>query len=917
MLVGRERDCAGLNELLQQARVGSSGICVVRGEPGIGKTAMLDYAESKASDFTMLRGRGLPAEADLSFAVLYDVLTPLLPGVANLLPRQRAVLEGALGLGPPAGSEAFAVAASVLALLAKTAEERPLLINIDDCQWVDRSSLNCLAFVGRRLAADRTLMIFAEREMLALPGGLPVLSDFPRMQLGRLPSAAAEELLRWHGPNLGYARAKEVLSTAGGHPLALIELAKTRSRERSPVQPAGLGSQLESGFRDELDTLDHRARLAVDALAILGETSAEPLIEALHRLGLSLDDLATVEELGLVQWAHGVLGFRHPLIQGAAYSAIPPNRRRKLHLAAAAALGSSGLHADVERRAWHRSAGTIGPDESLAQELENLARAAIERSSAASAVRLLERAADHSASGAARARRLLAAAEYVQTAGLMDVADELLERAAAANPVQDVAVQVGHLRCRFDMWRGMPVQGRDALLDLARLVSISAPAEAAVMYGHAALTSAWLGEITIGQAAIERAIELIPPDSEPVLPVLAAGSLLDLVSGNPTRGRERLDLCLRGIDKVGQLSAEQLPLVVALCRFADDDVDGARRSVEQTVRSARAASAAGLLPFQLSRLAIMQFAAGQWSAALASADEAVRVANDTGWTTELPAALTALARVEAGLGRIEDCRAHARTASDSARGAGVHIISAQARAALGLLELGLGQPAAAAAHFEQVAAFAADQGLVDNPLLCWLSDLCESYIRLGDAKEAGRVLVALETEVERSGRSRLVPAFERCKGLLAASEREAERLFEHSVWTAEQIGAPFEQARSSLCLGQLYRRQRRIGEARRALMDALVIFEQLGPGPWAEKAIGELHASGVQVDHRAPNLFQLTPQEMSVASSAAEGLTNQQIATKLFLSVRTVEFHLTNVYRKLNVNRRSQLVSVLRPRAVA
>jgi DNA-binding CsgD family transcriptional regulator len=578
-------------------------------------------------------------------------------------------------------------------------------------------------------------------------------------------------------------------------------------------------------------------------------------------------------------------------------------------------LAGSTIAADVERRLWHRAAGTLGQNEELAQELQDFAIMAIARSSAASAVRLLEKAAWLSASPVSKARRLLAAVENVQAAGLINEAEGLLKEARQASDDPELHAQAQHLAHRIDMWRGTPMQARDSLMNLAAMVSGSMPRDAARMYGHAALTSLSLGDVGLATTAIAAADEMRGRYGEPLLAVEAAGALLDLVVGRPERGRQRLRSCEAPISDIDPLSTEQLPLIVALCRFVDDDVAAALRLIEQTVRDVRAASAVGLLPFLLTQLSGIRLAADRWPSALACADESVRLAQDTGWLTELPLALVALARVEAALGRSEACRRHADTAIRAGSETGVEVVAARARSALGLLALGLGEPASAIRDLEEVRDFAAVRGLVDNALLPWGTDLLEAYVRAGDLDSARELLPVLADEEGRSGRPRLSAALDRCRGLMAPPDR-AESLFAESLRKAESAGATFEQARTQLALGQLRRRRRHPSEARQPLSAALATFEQLGGQGWVEQAKTELRAIGTSVSATAPSLAALTAQETSVAQAVAEGATNQQAAARLFLSVRTVEFHLSNVYRKLGISRRSQLVRLLSDRPI-
>jgi DNA-binding CsgD family transcriptional regulator len=909
MLVGREPERQRLGALLQQARSAVSATCVVRGEAGIGKSALLDDVMADADGWEVLRARGVVTESELSFAVLNDLLRPLRSRFARLPERQRAALDGALGTGPPTGADAFTVAVAVLAVVSGAAEDRPLLVCLDDCQWVDLPSLQCLTFVARRLQADQVLILLATRTW-PTRGPLPsALEGFESLDLGRLPPADAERLLDRSAPGLPALERTAVLDRAKGHPLALLELARSPGfLDQSPLVPASW--RLEDVFTDELARLPTRCREVLELLGVLGGSAPDVFALLLEDVGGSLSDLEPAEEAGLVVLDQGAVHFRHPLIELATYHAIGPSRRRALHLRVAGRLAGATRFSDLERRTWHRVAGTVERNEDLAQELESLAHEAVSRSSAPSAVHLLRQAAQLSPTAAQRSVRLLAAAEQVQSAGLLDQADELLEEAAECATTAEAGVAVEHLRCRFDMWRGQPVLARNRLLRLAATVDVAAPVMAAVMYGHAALTGVWLGDLRGAAAAIEAAEQLAPPSPVPLLAVLAPAALLDLLSGHDARGRARL-VSIREAGGLDPLGTEQLPLVVALGLFADGEVEAALTLVEETVMAARAHAAVGLLPFQLPRLAMLQFAAGRWHAAMSSATEAVEAARYTGWVTELPAAHAVLALIAAGHGRADECRASAAVALEGARRAGAPMVAAQAQLALGVLELSLGRPREAQRYLELVAAFAQDCGLVENSVVSWLPDLVECHVRTGDAEAARAGLAELAEAVARGGRIRLEAAYARCRGLAAQATDEAEDELKRSAALAERAGAPFEQARSLLGLGQLYRRDRRRGTARKPLAAALAIFEYLGAESWAEQVRVELNASGVEVERKAVDLSRLSPQEMCVAAAAAEGLSNQQTAMRLFLSVRTVEFHLSNAYRKLGISRRAQLVRLI------
>ena len=911
-LVGRDDVLQLLDDRIAAARQHLSSAVVLLGEAGIGKSALLEYCQATAKGFTVLAARGIPAEEHLSFAVLYDLLTPVIDVIDRLPSRQAEVIKSAVSIGPVTEAGRFGVAVAVLSALALASEDHPLLVLVDDAQWVDESSLSCLSFVARRLHAESILALFAlrvgDRANPQEVSAAKVLESLEHQVIGRLSQTDAGRLLNVRRPELRPDRASEIVNQAMGNPLALSVLSRNHSL---PLEDSGqLDDRLRSVFRQDLENLSGPTRLGLAIMAVAGDSLANQLPGVLAQLGLDLDCLEEAEESGLVRQAGDRFVFSHPLIRFAVTSTLPAARLRKLHRAVARALeGSEGV-ADQERRLWHLSACTSGADEALASQMENVAVQALARSSSASAVRLLERAATLSASMHERSRRLIMAADLVWAAGLVSEADRVLKEARTASLDPLAIATIEHQRCRFDMWRGEPVRARDSLLRLAAGAAPTMPASAARMYASAALTSISLGDMELAESAIARADELSTQLDSAILTVEATGALLEFVHGSPERGRGRLRRCADEISTADPLSAEMPTLIVGLCRFAEDDVSGALNMIEGAVDSARAASAVGLLPFLLSRLALLRLAAGRWGSALACADESVQLAGLTGWATQVAYGIVCLARVEAAMGRVEECRTHAQMTIDGLHVESDGVLVAHANSALGLLELGNANLTAAIGHLEAVGEFAREHGIGNNPILPWAEDLLEAYARAGDGDRAQGLLVEMDAELRRSGRPRLQCALDRGRGLLCRSDSEAETLLERSVETATAAAAPFERARSLLCLGQVRRQHRRPRDARRPLASALAHFEQLGASTWCEQARLELRAIGSTTPGPDPGLTSLTPQELSVAQSVAEGLTNQQAADRLFLSVRTVEFHLSNAYRKLGIGRRSQLVRI-------
>jgi DNA-binding NarL/FixJ family response regulator len=904
VMIGRAHEQAVVADTIGRARNGVGASLVVTGEPGIGKTALLDYAVDRADEFRVLRACGLAGEKDLSFVVLADLAAPILNQLPKISPRHASILKGALALGPPTGADRFGVAVSVLSLLTVAAERAPLLVLVDDCQWVDPSSLSCLVFAARRLDADRVGLIFACRSTDQGIGTNAAFDGLEHLSVMPLDEQEALELVTREVPAASRVHMVETVERAQGNPLAIIQLASNPVLGATPVEPASIGERLANAFAEELDRMPRATQDALDVLAVMGDTRPGPIRSLLDALGIDPVSLEPAEDADIIRASPDRVSFRHPLIQMAAYQRIPPPKRRRLHAAIADWLRDGTGASDSERRAWHATAGTLGPDEALAQELERVSEQAKARSSIATAVRLLERSALMSESARDRTLRLVRAADTAQAAGLLEDASQLLDRALANAPDGGLDVPTRYMRCRIDMWRGLPVEGRDALRHLANSQAAVSPAKAATMYADAALTSIFLGDARAALDCMDRAVSLV--SHRPSVPAIeAVDALVAMVTGSDARGTQSLQWAVGALQPSDRLSTHQEPLLVALAMFAKGDVGAALAEIDTTVLVARDASALGLLPFQLSRLSAVQMAAGQWSAALSSAQEALDLARQTGWHTEVPMALAALARVEAGMGREEQCCSHVDELLAIAQLTGIDVLAAYGRLALGLLALGRSDAEDAAGQLDQVRQFSTSRGLIDNPILPWATDLAEAHAKTGEHAMA----LALLRQLEQSGLPSLrsAGAAERVRAHLARDADATERHLERSISLAGEDHAVFEQARSLLAMGQLHRRSRQPRRARQPLVAAVAHFEQLGAQAWSEQARAELRATGTPVAAKSPELGELTPQEMSVARAVAQGLSNRQAADQLFLSVRTVEFHLTSTYRKLGINRRAQL----------
>ncbi|HEX2083656.1 MAG TPA: LuxR C-terminal-related transcriptional regulator, partial [Xanthomonadaceae bacterium] len=523
---------------------------------------------------------------------------------------------------------------------------------------------------------------------------------------------------------------------------------------------------------------------------------------------------------------------------------------------------------------------------------------------------LFERAARLSPLGPARIKRILEAAITSQAAGCVGTAVPLLELALAETDDQHSITTVQHLQCRVQMWCGRPVEARDELLRLADRTELTEPARSAGMRSQAAVMSVNLGDQRLAVEMARRAASLVRDlPAQARFPMVLIEALTLAIDGETAQARDLLAWCEEHLTKYDPLSIDQLLVVAATAYASVGDHASARRWLESAVRMTRSVGAVGLLPFQLSWLANQCWRDGDWTAGLAHAHAAVNLAEETGWLTELPNALIVLATFEATLGNAAGCREHATRAVELAAPSGARIVEARAALVLGLSELGDGRPDLAAEHLSVFAEFAYARGLGNPVLLSWAGDLVEAYARVAQPHRAQRAFNVLVTEAEQTGRPTEHAIAARCRGLLYADDEQAYSAFTEALQWHERGQQPFEQARSQLCFGEFLRRHRRPTEARQVLGDALSTFTRLGARVWAQRTEAELRATGIASrPRREGSTTQLTPQELQVALVVADGATNVEAAAQLFLSTKTIEFHLSNIYRKLGIRSRAQLV---------
>jgi len=902
MLLGREEERLALDRLLGEARGGRSGVLALVGEPGIGKTALLEYAAERADGMHVLRARGIESEAEVPFAGLAELLRSALTAFDRIPAPQAHALGGALALEPATAQDRFAIGAATLSLLSAYAEEAPLLLVVDDAHLLDASSAEALLFAARRLVADPIGIVLAVRE------GEPSLldgADLRVLRIAGLDRSEAEELLG-QAPDA----VDRLYRATGGNPLALLELAPDAARlaELPAEGPVPLSASIAAAFVRRFDRLPEPTRQILLLVSASDTGDVSVLTQAASATGLTMEDLTPAEEAGLITLAGGRVEFGHPLARSAVYADAAAQERRDAHAALAAALPDR----DVDRRAWHLAAASVGPDAQAAAALEQAGLRARERSAYAVAAAAFERGGRLAPSQDLRAKLLFAAAESASLAGDSARALQLLDKAEppAEDPV--LAARILYLRGEVTMRRGPVMDGYPLIVSAAEQIAEADPELAVEMLARAAYGCFYAGDTPALVSAAERAVALADGQRSLRAGFFAAMShALALVArGEGEAGAAAARLAVEIMEGSEELRNDPLLLTwAALGPMWLREAQAGRGLIERAFELARGQAAVGAMPGLLHILARDQATTDQWPEAEASLDEAIRLARETGQSVELAAALAGLAWLEARQGREEPCRRHAEEARAACEELGMGTYGIWTIQALGDLELGLGRPAEAAEHHEEQLATMSSLGIADVDLSPG-PELVESYLRLGRTDAAGAAAAEYLAAAEAKGQPWALARAGRCQGMLAD---EFESHFDEALRLHGLTPDVFEAARTHLAYGARLRRSRQRVRAREELRAALETFERLGAEAWFEQARAELAATGETARRRdVSTLGELTPQELQIARLLAEGRTTREAAAAVFLSPKTVEYHLRNVYRKLGIHSREELTATLR-----
>jgi DNA-binding CsgD family transcriptional regulator len=905
MLVGRTEECARIDGLLDAARAGRSGTLVLRGEPGIGKSALLDYASERADGMRILRALSLESESELPFSALDELTRPVLDRLDRLPDVQAEALRAALALGPAAEVDRFATYAATLGILAEAAEDGPVLCLIDDAHWLDTASAEALTFAGRRLQAEGIAMIFAAREgeRRAFPGR--GLAD---CRVGGLDADAAGALLANSSRELTGEVVTRLVELTSGNPLALLEIPRalrpTQLVGDEPLpDPLPVGASIEGAFLGRVKALSDRAQRALLVAAASDTGALEVVTRALAQDGLAKSDLEEAERGGLLELTSGELAFQHPLIRSVVYETAGGSERRSAHRALAEVMTGQDV---ADRRAWHLAAAALAPDEEAAAALEQAADVARGRAGVIAESRALERSAGLTEDGETRARRLLRAATAAWSGGAGLRAEQLAQEALSVTGDEALRADILTLRGNLLYWGGELEADRKLKLGEARRIEPVDPVRAADMMARATSSLNQALDAEGALALATRAQELMAQRGGDNY--LARSTLARTLTrhGDLRRGGSLALDCAEEAGREGEAFRDACGCLEPL--FHAEEYEVANRVLEGMIAAQRAAGAFSYLANSLEALSELEQARGRLIPAYTAALESLELSEQLdAEPLQLTFSVARLTASEALLGREADARRHASQAMDLGSTVGSRLVEMRTRAALGLLELSLGKPDEAVASLEPVGRALVEGGFGNPAFVQWAPELIESYAHAGRSEDAERALSTLDDQARTTESPWALGAAARCAGLIA-EDNEFDEQFERALECHDRSLRVFEKARTELCYGQRLRRAKRRVDARARLRAALATFEDSGARLWAERARTELTASGETARQRQPwTADELTPQELKVALIVVEGATNREAATALFLSTKTIEFHLGNVYRKLGVRSRTEL----------
>jgi DNA-binding CsgD family transcriptional regulator len=905
--VGRDEELGRVLALLEAARGGVAGALVVSGEAGIGKTTLLQAAEELAGGLTCLWARGVESEAALGHAALLELLTPVRDRLADLPAAQAEALAAALGWGPAGASgDRYLVAAATLSLLAAAAQPAPVLVLIDDLQWVDRESAAALLFAARRLHHDAAAFLFAVRTGSRPPvslEGLPVLA-----LAGLVPRQAARLL----SDRLADPVVARLVDRTRGNPLALTEVAS----RLTPAQRLGaaplpdllpVGDRLELVYEPLLTGLSAPAWRAIVLCAAGPEGATAPLVSALRQVGVDPDAaLDEAEERGVLVRDRGDLRFRHPLLRTAAWRLATPAQRRRAHLELAGALPGEAARA---ARTWHLAEAVGGPDDALADELVAVAEEDRTRRGFAAASAALERAALHTSEPGRAAERLAAAVGDAFLAGDVERTRTLAARVLDGPAGRAARAQVLSTLGVLEQYAGSVPRAAELLAAAADLAEGPQRVWALAELGQTRFRLSDLAGLADVADQMAEAADLGDPGQR-VLARYARGVAL-MLGADPDASRR----VLAGVMEL--LQSPTLPddpryliyLGLTAGFLADLRVRDMIGPGERTLATARERGALGMLVPGLALMASGRAWLGDHAGAFADAGEAAELGEQLGYAADTAVAVAMLAWQSAARGLHEDARRALERARALTDRAGTAAVAAHQAITAAFCALCRGDLAEAASLLESRVAADDGVGSMGEPLGV-APTLVEAYVGLGRAADAADLAERYAAVAPQPSPPRTAALVARCRGLTVAGDDAAVEAFEAALAAHAQAPEPFETARTRLLYGARLRRAGRRVAAREQLRAAMDAFTAMDLTAWAQRAADELAATGATARPRRPLASEpLTSQETRVALLVARGLPNREIAAALFLSPKTVEHHLASVFRKRGFRSRTEVAA--------
>lgn len=908
MLVGRERERAELERIAAATRNGRSAALILRGPAGIGKSTLLTHlVEHAEPGVQVLRATGVEGEVELPFAALHQLLRPLFQSLHRLPEPQVAALEGAFGMST-APADRFLVGLAALTLLSNASEENPLLVLVDDAHWLDSATADALMFVARRLEAEGIALVLAARDdsrPLPAPG-------IPELRVGPLDAQAAAQLLARALPDAAPSTRDRLLREAGGNPLALVELPTALAPEQLDGSAAlpehlPLNERLERIFRHRVMSIPdgHSSVLLLAAAESDGDLAT--ILAAADDPDAAMDVLCAASSTGLVILDQQQVRFRHPLVRSALYQGASLIERRAAHQALARA-----FEAGDDRRIWHLAAAVVGTDDTVARLLADLAERTRRTGGVATAAQTLRRAAELASTSQTRARWLVDAAECAWTAAETSQAKSLLVRAEALT--SDSALRARSARVRGAIMHASsdPAVACEILLGGARLV-LDCDTELAQELLVMAARSAWVANTPATLTEIGNLIARLDPDGGGAAAQFARhfrylGSLAPGAPGS----RRPFDAGVADAGTTWLSTASPRPWVwpPVFLPHMTGTTDAMLGAHQRAVDALRKVGAAGALPMSLAPLVALQVVAGQWASGVSLGTEAVALADETGQLGAASHLRAMLAWMAAAQGDDARCRELAERSLSTSVPRRIASAIALAHWALGVNALANGRPERAARLLGDVVA---PGGPAEHFMVSWLvlPDFVEAWVRAGEPAQARAALRRFEEQAAPEQTPHLRATWHRCRALLARGD-DAEAHYVGALETT--YPSPFDIGRAHLLYGEWLRRRRRIKPARSHLHQAASHLRMAGARPWIELAREELRAAGARWPEvaeppagLASNVRQLTPRELQIARLAAQGMSNGDIAAQLFLSPRTVGYHLHKTFPKLGITSRTQL----------